>query len=113
MAETEKPEWVDSFAEAIVTKLEHHHAPQPAVSTQVRGWIALIVAIGGLAYLIHAGRSIGAIETTVSQNARTSARVTNSLDAHVKDAAEVNRDISEILRLHEARTARLEGMAER
>jgi hypothetical protein len=105
----DKPEWVDAFAEALACKLEKHRGPRPPVASQVQRWIALVIALGGLAFLVKAGQSIGEIETMVVNNGIRASKAAEALEDHVHRSDQVHRDISNILRLHEARTAHLEG----
>lgn len=109
----EKPEWIDGFADSVVASIARHHAPAPDRASQVRQWLALILAIAGLASFIQAGRSLGAIETTVQANTDRALVAAAAHEGHVDKSTAVHEKIADILRLHEARTARIEGIIER
>lgn len=88
------------------------HMNPPDFWTQVRPWLAIAVAVGGLAWLVSVGKDIGVIETTVKQNGANAIAIGHRLDQHIDNSNRANEALAEILRTIENRTARLEGIEE-
>ena len=71
-----------------------------------REWLTLITLVISLGVLIVAGRAIGKLEAVVENTS-------HSLELHVAESNRTHEKIADILRIHEARTARLEGLTDR
>jgi hypothetical protein len=86
--------------------------PPPDLGTQLRQWVAIVVAIGGLAWLLSVGRQVGTIETNVRINGENALRIGARLETHIRTSDSANSKLADILRTIESRTARLEGLEE-
>lgn len=86
--------------------------PPPDFGTQLRQWIAIGVAIGGLLWLVSVGRQVGTIETQVAANGQSALSISRKLESHIIVSGDANSKLADILRTIESRTARLEGIEE-
>ena len=80
--------------------------------TQIRQWIGLVIALGGMAYLINAGMVLGRIEEKVSVNEERSSAIGRNFTGHIKESNEAFKQVAEALRLIDSRVARIEGARE-
>ena len=86
--------------------------PPPDFMTQVRQWIGLIIALGGMAYLVHAGMAVGRIEEKVTQNSDRAKLVGKRVTEHIKMSDQGFRDVARLVKDLDSRTSRLEGRQE-
>lgn len=80
----------------------------PDIGTQVRQWLGLVIAIGGVAYLVDAGKTLGRIEKQVEMNAASSLES----KAELKRRTAVFEDIRKIAAAQDGRLVRLETIHE-
>ena len=86
--------------------------PPPDLGTQVRQWMGLVIALGGVAYLVNAGMALGRIEEKVSINEERSRRIGVDFVGHVNKADQGFRDIAKLVSDLDARLAKQEGRQE-
>lgn len=95
----------DEQLETIIERLANSGGRQkpPDLFTQLRQWVGLVIASGGVLWLVSVGKEIGHIESAI-------ASTREELRTFVAETRSVNKSLSDILRTIEQRTATLEGM---
>jgi len=84
----------------------------PDFWSQVRQWIGLVIALGGMAYLVQAGMAVGRIEATVEANNDRAKYIGEEVAEHIRATDEGFKRIAEIATNLDSRVSRLEGRQE-